>query len=117
MNIGSKKQLLVDDFIIEEKNRWVRRVINQPQRHSSKPIMVGEKPWENWVIVLFGTVLYDEEEKIYKMWYTSGLAKYPVRPFQIAMLPQKMESPGKNQNWVLLIIMDQVKIIIFFRVR
>ena len=83
MNIGSKKQLLVDDFIIEEKNRWVRRVINQPQRHSSEPIMVGEKAWENWIIVLFGTVLYDEEEKVYKMWYTSGLPKYPVRPFQV----------------------------------
>jgi hypothetical protein len=51
----------------------VRQVLNQPKKYKGNPIIEGDKPWENWCVGTFGrgSILYDEEEKIYKMWYAA----------------------------------------------
>ena len=47
------------------------RRMRQPQRHPENPILRGENPWES-VASLYGTVLYDPQESLFKMWYLTG---------------------------------------------
>ena len=68
MDIAAKKQLFFDDAVIE-KMEGVQRVVNLPQKHHANPVMVADRPWEYNRICLYGTVLFDSEENIYKMWY------------------------------------------------
>ena len=113
-NIGTRKQLFVDDQIIEttrwisprssETARWVQpparprtdldgwsegvdaisddipghllratafvtRVINQPERYEGNPIMDKARPWEGESGPWPNGITYDEEDKIWKMWY------------------------------------------------
>lgn len=69
IKIGLKRQLFLDDHLIGRMDN-VYRVLHQPVKHPENPILVPEYPWE-------GTgasphmVIYDEEEGIYKLWYTS----------------------------------------------
>ena len=69
IEIGSKRQLFLDDYIIGRMDN-VHRVVHQPEKHPENPVLVPEHPWE-------GTgasphmVIYDEEEELYKLWYTS----------------------------------------------
>ncbi len=47
------------------------RRMHQPQRHPENPILRGENPWES-VASLYGTVLYDPQDSLFKMWYLTG---------------------------------------------
>ena len=65
MKLGNRKSLFLDDHVIQDM-KGLRRVLNQPAKHPGNPILKPDEPWE-W---FHGTsVLYDEEEGIYKMWY------------------------------------------------
>ena len=35
----------------------------------SNPEVRADRPWEGWRLEIYGNVIYDEEEKIFKMWY------------------------------------------------
>jgi predicted GH43/DUF377 family glycosyl hydrolase len=41
------------------------------QRKSDKPVLSAERPWEK-VAVMCPHVLLDEEERLYRMWYSAG---------------------------------------------
>jgi hypothetical protein len=40
--------------------------------HAANPLIEVDKPWEGWRLELYGTVLFDEEEQRYKMWYLAA---------------------------------------------
>lgn len=68
------RQLFVDDFLIQE-------TILQPEYHKAKkyegnPVLSPKTPWEiaqsPVACPKSGGVWYDEEEKLFKMWYEAG---------------------------------------------
>ena len=61
-------QLFIDDFLIAVKEN-VRRTFHQPVKHPDNPILVPEHPWEGSQVLLFGSVIYDEDDGVFKMWY------------------------------------------------
>jgi len=68
--VGLNKQLLVDDYVIAEKNS-LRRVLGKVTKaNEGQPVMVADKPWESgrWGLFgFYGTVLHDSEK--FQMWY------------------------------------------------
>jgi len=66
--VGTHRQLFVDDHIIADM-RDVERALNQVERHPANPLVVPEHPWEGVDVYVYGAVLYDEREKLFKMWY------------------------------------------------
>ena len=125
VNVGTKKQLFLDNYIIEttrwisprlsETARWIQppardrteldgwkegtdritedvpghlvratvfvtRTINQPKRFEGNPIMVRAYSWEGESAPWPVRIMYDKEEKLWKMWY-NGLThqETPVR--------------------------------------
>lgn len=64
-----ESQLFVDDHIIASSN--LKRVIHQPTKYAGNPILLPVKPWEGQYTLLYGTVIKDEEEGIFKMWYST----------------------------------------------
>jgi len=55
------KQLFIDDYIIEEL-AGAQKVLNQPVKHPDNPIFAQETDG-------YATIIYDEDDKIFKMWY------------------------------------------------
>ena len=72
VEIGSRKQLFLDDTVIASSAHCAR-VWNQPTKYGGNPVLHGEKTWENWVAYPDGgpVVLYDEADRVFKMWYQS----------------------------------------------
>jgi hypothetical protein len=64
------KNLFVDDDQIEVMEH-VTRTLHTPVFSTANPVLPPEKPWEGSVILQPGTVIYDKEEHIFKMWYNS----------------------------------------------
>ncbi len=127
VNIGTRKQLFIDDYILE-RSRWitprlaetaryiqppardrsdldgwtegvdriagdvpghliratsfVTRTLNQPQRFEGNPVMKRAYPWEGKSGPWPTSIIYDEEEGIWKMWYNGlTLEDVPVERF------------------------------------
>jgi len=61
------KQLFIDDYIIEQLN-GAEKILNQPVKHPDNPLVVQDQPWEENGPG-YSTVMYDEQEGIFKLWY------------------------------------------------
>ena len=71
INITVGRQLFVDDFLIEETE--LTPEYHKAVKFDGNPVLSPEKPWETCfnpsATPKSGGVWYDEEEKIFKMWY------------------------------------------------
>ncbi len=71
VNIDVGRQLFVDDFLIDKsdlKRTYHNAVIRD------EPVFKAERPWEkgNSAVPVSGGLWYDEEDKLFKMWYSAG---------------------------------------------
>ena len=66
LNIGTQKQLFIDDLIIDHTDN-VELNLNQPRKYVGNPIMIPIYPWENR-LTLLGTV-WRNEDGLFEMWY------------------------------------------------
>lgn len=71
INVSDNAQLFIDDYIID--NTDLERVFYQAEKTEAlevfKPVTDGSMPWQGGGSYMYGSVLYDEKEGLYKMWY------------------------------------------------
>ena len=66
--MGEYRQLFVDDYVIGEM-RGVRQVLNPAKKHPDNPLIVADRPCEGEAVYIRGSVLYDETDGLFRMWY------------------------------------------------
>jgi len=70
-DVGDRAQLFVDRLLVRDTERvWFTQ--HQGRKHPKNPLVVSDQPWEGWRVYVYGSVLYDEQEKLFKMWYVSA---------------------------------------------
>lgn len=67
-DVENKAQLFVDKTVVRETKN-VNFTLHPAQKHPGNPLIKADRPWEGWRIELYGSVIYDSEEKLFKMWY------------------------------------------------
>ena len=82
-DVGSRAQLFVDRVLVGEAQgmSWTQ---HPGRKHPANPLVRADRPWEGWRLEIFGSVLYDEQEKQFKMWYLAdahGVEGYCAHPF------------------------------------
>jgi hypothetical protein len=97
--VGDAKQLFVDDRVVGEL-RAVSRVFNQPEKSELNPILKGERPWEGRMIYV-GTVLYDDEDRVFKMWYWALNMSYQVPPKPFAQYDNLLRAAKYRETFSL----------------
>jgi len=75
-NTCANWQLFIDDYWIADSAN-VTATLHQPQKHPDNPLIRGDAPWQQNPYC-FGSVLYDEEESLFKIWYMSYNYGLPV---------------------------------------
>ena len=75
LSLNSQRQLLVDDFAIEETFA-IERTMVSPTKYAGNPIMSSERPWEGGFINPV-KVLYDTERREFRMWYRAWASIKP----------------------------------------
>ena len=68
VNVGTDAQLFVDQVLVRSSTN-VAFTLHPARKHPGNPLVVADRPWEGWRLEIFGSVIYDAEEKLYKMWY------------------------------------------------
>jgi hypothetical protein len=72
------RQLFLDDAGLETM-RGVRRTVHPPRRHPRNPVLRPDTPWERGCQV-YGTALYDEAARRFRLWYLTGPRERGERP-------------------------------------
>jgi hypothetical protein len=67
-DVGSQSQLFVDKVLVRDADN-VAFTLHPARKHPENPLVKADKPWEGWRLEIYGNVIYDEEEQIFKMWY------------------------------------------------
>ena len=79
LRIGTKRQLFVDDHLIESV-AGLQRIFHKPERYAGNPILTGTEPWEKWMIELNGRpIVYDDVNRQFRMYYGAHLPE-PAAP-------------------------------------
>ncbi len=68
--IGNETQLFVDSWLIEQSDGVTRRW-HKPERLQQQPVLVADKPWENYPYFTYSNfcVMQDPEDGLVKVWY------------------------------------------------
>jgi hypothetical protein len=72
------KYLLLDDRIVEH-SQGTKLAVGRVKKSPANPLFVEDKPWEPRLDNAYANVIYDDEAKLYKCWYS---------PFVIDMMHQ-----------------------------
>ena len=67
LEIGTTRQLFIDDHIVESTEGVARR-LHQPAKYAGNPVLSPLYPWEGRV-ALYGTVMRDPRDGTFRMWY------------------------------------------------
>ena len=80
------RYLVLDSRIIEAKEN-VELTVGVVQKEKSNPLFKEDKPWEPRFDNPYSSVIYDEEENIYKCWYSIFTKSAPREGFPGEGLP------------------------------
>lgn len=69
IEVGQKKQLFLDDYLVASSTNVVRK-IHAAEKSRSNPVIRQTEPWEDPFNILYGSVIRDGQT--YKAWYKSG---------------------------------------------
>ena len=68
-HIGTKKQLFLDDGMVESVKHGAF-VMNNAVKYRDNPVIRRDRSWEGNDLH-YGAVLYDDVDKLFKLWYSS----------------------------------------------
>ncbi len=71
VDVGTNRQLFLDDALIESMSEGVRRVLHPPRKHPDNPVIrrTQAQAVEGFGPTFWGSVIYDEQDKLFKCWY------------------------------------------------
>ena len=96
LETGRSNFLLLDSRMVAETEN-ARLALGTVQKHKSNPLFVEDKPWEIRFDNLYGNVMYDPEEKIYKCWYSPFIVDLSATGLTLEQR-QKKYRPGPGRE-------------------
>ena len=98
-----EKYLLLDDRVLASVENAVLKV-GTPQKHSANPLFGADQPWERDLSHMYANVVFDEDERIYRLWYYSKAAPLCVGQEDLAqhITPGPLIPAGKDWHESLL---------------
>lgn len=88
--------LLLDSHIVE-KSENAQLVLGTVRKHESNPLFVEDKVWEKRFDNLYGNVIYDAEDRIYKCWYSPFIVDQSAKGMTLEHRKEKY-SPGPDRE-------------------
>ncbi len=92
--------LLLDSRIIDATEN-ARLTMGKVQKHKDNPLFEEDKPWEKRFDNLYANVMYDEDQKIYKCWYSPFIVDDSARGMTLAQREQVEYDPPREREMAI----------------
>lgn len=93
----ANKYLLLDSRIVESIEN-ARLTVGTVRKHERNPLFGEDKPWEVRYDNLYGNVLYDREDGLYKIWYSPFIVDHSSKGMTIAQRNSVRYRPPRNRE-------------------
>ncbi|MEM7291253.1 MAG: hypothetical protein AAF412_12940 [Pseudomonadota bacterium] len=93
---GRDRYLLIDDRIIER----VENASLQPgkvKKHPANPLFSEDKPWEVRIDNVYANVIFDQEEQLYKCWYSPFIVDLSAKGMTDAQRSTAYDPPSNRE--------------------
>jgi len=94
------RYLLLDSRIVE-KTENAGLTLGEVQKYKGNPLFEEDKPWEKRFDNLYANVLYDEEEKIYKCWYSPFIVDDSAKGMTLAQRKEVDYDPPREREMAI----------------
>jgi len=78
-----EKYLLLDSRVVAETDN-ARLAVGTVKKHPQNPVMAKEHPWEHNFNNMYPNIIYDQDDKLYKLWYPTSLKPGRLRAAGLA---------------------------------
>jgi len=95
-DIKRNRYLLLDSRIIN-KTENARLVLGTVEKHPANPLFGEDKPWEKRFDNLYGNVIFDQVEKLYKCWYSPFVVDHSSRGMTLEQRSRKYGPPRDRE--------------------
>jgi len=95
-NLLRNRFLLLDSRLIE-KVQNAELVVGTVEKHPGNPLFSEDKPWEKRFDNLYGNVIYDKEEGIYKCWYSPFIVDHSSQGMTLKERNTPYEPPDDRE--------------------
>ncbi len=101
-NDGIKRDrfLLLDRRIVE-RTKNAKLTVGTVKKHPSNPLFAEDKPWEKRFDNLYANVIFDEEEGIYKCWYSPFIVDNSATGMTLEERKQKRYRAPRNREMAI----------------
>jgi len=93
VSVAKRSRFLVLDNRIIESVENAELVVGTVEKHKSNPLFGEDKPWEKRFDNLYGNVIYDEDDKVYKCWYSPFTTDNSAKGMTLEQRGEKYRSP------------------------
>lgn len=101
--------LLLDSRIIASAEN-AKLSLGIVKKHKANPLFIEDKPWEKRFDNLYGNVIYDKEEKIYKCWYSPFIVDRSAKGMTLEQRRKRYSSgPGREMGICYATSKDGIK--------
>ena len=90
------KFLVLDSRIIDNVQNS-RLTLGTVKKHPSNPLFVEDKPWEKRFDNLYGNVIYDEEDDLYKCWYSPFIIDNSAKGMSLKEREKDYDTPDTRE--------------------
>ena len=84
------RYLLLDSRIIDKVHN-AKLSVGKITKHPDNPLLLEDKPWEKRFDNLYGNIIYDEIDGIYKLWYSPFIVDYSAKGMSLNEMKEKEE--------------------------
>ena len=97
---GRDRYLLLDSRIVASAEN-AALVLGKVQKHEGNPLFEEDKPWEMRFDNLYANVMYDEEEQIFKCWYSPFIVDSSAKGMTVAQRKEERYRPPYTREMAI----------------
>ena len=94
------RYLLLDQRIIAEQNNATLE-LGEITKHPQNPLFVEDMPWEKRFDNLYGNVIFDSTDNLYKCWYSPFIVDHSSKGMNQAERDVKRYRPPRNREMAI----------------
>ena len=97
VNMKRDRYLLLDNRIVE-KSENAQLTLGTVKKHTANPLFGEDKPWEKRFDNLYGNVIFDEKDGLYRCWYSPFIIDHSAKDMPLAERDKKPYDPPPNRE-------------------
>ena len=99
-SLGRGRYLLLDNRVVDDPEN-AELTLGAIEKHGANPLFGEDRPWEKRFDNLYANVVYDDEEEMYKCWYSPFVVDHSARGMTLRQRREMKYRAPRNREMAI----------------